>query len=231
MAERAVDSTRLAPRGKRGILKVGTPAGGIHQLGNELLRRFQMRQPDVQVEIHPGYVPHNVEQLVRRVLDAAIVLVPFDRPDSMHYLRLGTAELLAAVPENHRMAGMDRVPRSELLSEPFLDWPRSVDPILVDHLHQSLFGKLEHPRPVELTDVMEVSRLLAVAEGRGITVALFPSVADLGLPQVVFRPIDPPPTLEYGIAWFDNNASPYVPTFVEIARDLVGDRQTAGAVP
>lgn len=231
LADRAVESTRLAPRGKVGILKIGTPAGGIHHLGNELLRQFQVRRPDVQIEIHPGYIQHNVQQMARRTLDAAIVLVPFERPDAMRYQSLGTAELLAALPEDHRMAQLDTIPRSELLNEPFLDWPRSMDPILIDHLHRTLFGRLAHPHAIELPDVMEVSRLLAVAEGRGVTVALFPSVANLGIPKVTFRPIDPPLTLEYGIAWFDNNASPFVPTFVELAGELAEDRSTVDALP
>jgi DNA-binding transcriptional LysR family regulator len=220
LADRAVESARLTVRGRRGLLKVGTPAGGIHPRGNELLRLFQARSPEVQVEIHPGYVPQNVEELARRTLDIAIVLVPFDRPESMRYLRLGTTELLVALPEGHRLASLQQVPRAELLNEPFLDWPRSMNPTLIDYLHRSLFGSVEHPQLVQVADVMEASRLLAVAEGKGVAVPLFPSVADLEIPRVVFRPLEPSPSLEYGIAWFDNNASPFTSSFIDLAREL-----------
>jgi DNA-binding transcriptional LysR family regulator len=220
LADRAVESTRLAVHGKKGILKVGTPAGGIHPLGNDLLRLFQEHTPEAQVDVHPGYVPQSLDAMTRHELDVAIVLVPFDRPDSMRYLKLGDVELQLAVPEEHRLATLERVPRTELLREPFLDWPRSMNPPLIDALHRSLFGDATHPDAVELADVMEVSRLLAVAEGRGIAVALFPSVAELQIPRVVFRPMDPPPHLEYGIAWLDNNASTFMASFVDLARDL-----------
>src|SRR5439155_933013 len=98
LSERAVESTRLAVRGKKGLLKVGTPAGGIHARGKELLRLFQSRRPDVQVEIHPGYGPQNIEELARRALDVAIVIAPFDRPEALRYLRLGKEELILAIP-------------------------------------------------------------------------------------------------------------------------------------
>jgi DNA-binding transcriptional LysR family regulator len=224
LADRAVESTRLTPSGKRGILKVGTPAAGIHQFANELLRQFQIRYPEVLLEIHPDYAPNSIEQMTWRTLDAAILLAPFDRHESMRYLTLGAADMLAALPEGHRLAALTKVPQAELLSEPFIDWRRSMNPALYDHLHQSLFGALGHPTRVDIPDVMEISRLLAVAHGKGITVVLFPSVVDLGIQNVVFRAIEPSTALEYGLAWFDTSASRFVPTLVQLARELVDDR-------
>jgi DNA-binding transcriptional LysR family regulator len=220
LSERAVESARLAVRGKKGLLKVGTPAGGIHALGNELLRLFQSRRPDVQVEIHPGYGPQNIEELARRALDVAIVIAPFDRPEALRYLRLGNEELLLAIPEGHPLASLERIPRSDLLDEPFLDWPRGMSPTLIDHLHLSLFGNGEPARAHDTGHMDPLEVLLAVAEGKGIAVAVFPSVADLKIPRVVFRPLEDAPSLEYGIAWFDNNASPFTPSFVDLAREL-----------
>jgi DNA-binding transcriptional LysR family regulator len=228
LAERAVESARLASRGKKGIIKVGTPAGGIHPVANELLRVFQARNPEVQVEFHPGYVPHNVEALSRHALDVSIVLVPFDHAESMRYLRLGSVELFVAVPEGHRLAGVETIALSELLNEPFLDWPRSMNPTLIDHIHRLLFGEMGHPNAVEVADVTEVSRLLLVAEGKGIAVALFPQLAELEIPKVVLRRLKEAPTLEYGLAWYEVNASAFVPAFLEVARELAGPGSPLG---
>lgn len=220
LTERAVQSARLAPGGTRGILKIGTPAGGIHPVANTLLSEFRTRFSDAHLEFHPGFVPVNLEQLMKHRLDVAIVIVPFSAPDSLRYLQLGTIELLVAIPQDHRLAALDRVPRAALLEERFLDWPVSVNPPLITHIHRILFGRGNHPNAVEVADVMETSRLLLVADGAGIAVPLFPPVAELRIPSIEFRPIEPTPRLEYGIAWLDTNVSPFVPPFVELAREL-----------
>jgi DNA-binding transcriptional LysR family regulator len=221
LADRAVDGARLAMKGKRGLLKVGTPALGIDRVGNELLRTFRERNPAVEVEIHPGFVPQSVEALTRRTLDLAILVVPFESPSSIRYLSLETVEMLIAVPESHRLASLERIPRSELLKEPFLDWPKSINPVLVQHLHKSLFGTAEPAQRVEVPDAAEVSRLLLVAEGKGLGVSVLPSLAKLHVPGVVFKRLeDPPLLLEYGIAWYDTNASPFVEAFVRLASEV-----------
>jgi DNA-binding transcriptional LysR family regulator len=220
LAERAADATRLAMHGKKALIKVGTPAAGIHPVGNDLLRAFRARNPEVEVEIHPGFAPQNIDAVFRHALDAAIVIVPFASTDLLRYLPLGSVELLAAVPAGHRLASLGRIPRAALLSEPFLDWPRSMDPPLVDHLRRSLFGRFEHPHGVEIADATDANRLLLVAEGKGIAVPLFPSLAELDIPRVVFRPLAQPASLEYGITWLDIHASRAVPAFVDMAREI-----------
>jgi DNA-binding transcriptional LysR family regulator len=228
LAERAAITTRLAVHGKKALIKIGTPAAGIHPGGNDLLRAFQARNPDVEVEVHPGFAPQNIEDLRRHTLDVAIVLVPFASAENLRYLPLGTVELLVAVPSGHPLASLGRIPRSALLREPFLDWPRNMDPPLVDHLRRSVFGRFEHPKGVEVADATDANRLLLVAEGAGIAVPLFPSLAGLNIPRVVFRRLAQPAYLEYGIAWLDMHASRAVPAFVDIARGVVASARAGG---
>src|SRR5205823_14551555 len=73
-----------------------------------------------------------------------------------------------AIPEDHRLAAFDRIPRVEILKEPFLTWARSLNPPAIDGFHRSLLGMTEHPRSVEVADALVSSRLLMVAEGKGI---------------------------------------------------------------
>jgi DNA-binding transcriptional LysR family regulator len=219
-AGRAADTARLAMHGKTALIKVGTPAAGIHPGANDLLRTFQARNPKVGVEVHPGFVDQTMEALFRHALDVAIVIAPFTDAESFRYLPLGSVELLAAIPAGHPLASFDRIPRSALLREPFLDWPRTMNPPLVDHLRQSLFGRSDHPQGVEVADVTEANRLLLVADGRGLAVPLFPSLAELKIPGVVFKPLAHPASLEYGIAWLDVHVSPVARAFVDIAREI-----------
>lgn len=173
----------------------------------------------MDVRVFPGFGPTIIEGLTRRRLDAAIILGPYESEETPRFLEVGTVELLVALPKDHRAAALERVPRSELLRDPFLDWPRSANPRLHTYLHDELFDGARHPRPVDVTEASEAGRLLLVARGAGITVTTFPT--ELDLTNVVFRRLeDPVPLLDYGIAWFEPAASDLVPELLEVAREM-----------
>lgn len=219
IADRTVEATSLIGQGMTGILKVGISAEGMLPLGNEILREFRERHANVDVRVFPGFGPTIIEGLTRRRLDAAIVLGPYESDESPRFLELGKVELLVALPKDHRAATLERVPRSELMQDPFLDWPRSANPWLHTHLHEELFGRAAHPQSVDVTEAPEAGRLLLVARGAGITVTTFPQ--ELDLTNVVFRRLEEPvPLLDYGIAWFEPAASDLVPELLEVAREV-----------
>jgi DNA-binding transcriptional LysR family regulator len=220
LAQRGIESAHAASLGKTGLLKVGTRALGVPPVAEKLLREFADRFPDVEVDIRPGLVPQSLERLSRREVDVAVVVKPFEPPPDAHYLRLGTVELLVVLPSGHRLASLEQIPRSELLNETFLGFPRSVNPKFVDHIYALLFGEVRHDRLIEVPDLVDTGRVLRVAAGEGITVC-DPSVLALGVSGVEFRPLqDPGLPVEYGIAWLEPSVSPIVPQFVEVGREL-----------
>lgn len=221
-ADRAVASVALAERGKKGLLRVGTLAFGMPPAAEEVLRQFADRFADVEVEIHPGFQLPILDEVRTHALDVAITLSPFRPPDPpLRFLRLGAIELRAVVPEGHRLAELDRVPRSELLTEPFLDWPRSINPEMVDHIHRLLFGTSGHPQAVEVPDIDDARRVALVAQGRGLAVTRSPALAEAHIRGVVFRRFEKPaPSLDYGVAWTSTESSPLVPAFLDIAAGI-----------
>ena len=144
---------------------------------------------------------------------------PVDPPP--RYQQLGTYELVAAVPEGHRLAKCKHVPRSELLKESFLDAPANINPELFAHIHKALFGEIQHPQRVEvpLNLLDEARGLELVAQGKGIGVtAMHPG---LERPGVVFHPLDKDtPPLGYGVAWPAIQASPFLESFIKLAREI-----------
>ena len=220
LADRAAEVARLGARRRRGPLRIGTPAAEMPEAAKELLDGYQTRFPEVELELRPAYTLQNLEALERRVLDVAIIHAPFDAPEGSRFLRLGSTELVVAMSASHRLASLERVPRSELVMEDFLLGPRTLNPTLVDHLHGVLFGGA-HPRLVEITETSETGLLRLVAENKGLA-AVWASVSELGIREVVTRPVeDPIPEVDYGLAWFDAHASPQVLEFVDLARGLV----------
>ncbi len=225
VADRAVESVTLVARGKRAILKVGTTILGMPPMAGRLLEVFGDRFPDVEVELRPRLISELIDGISTFALDVAIVVFPFKSVDPPpRYQQLGTYELLAAVPEGHRLTKLERIPRSELLTETFIEGPRNINPELFDHIHRILFGELEPPSRLEVADIEEARRLEHVAEGKGIGLTGAPPGTERQAPPgVVFRPLDEDtPPLGYGIAWSATRMSPLLESFIEVAREVSG---------
>jgi DNA-binding transcriptional LysR family regulator len=223
LADRAVSSVNLVAQGKRGVLRVGTTVLAMPPMAGRLLQVFGDRFPDVEVELHPRLISELIDGISTFALDVALVVFPFKSVDPPpRYQQLGTYELLAAVPEGHRLAELERIHRSELMKETFIEGPRSINPDLFDHIHRILFGELEPPLRMEVADLEESRRLEHVAEGKGIGLTgTPPGVHRQAPPGIVFRPLDEDtPHLGYGVAWSATQASPFVDAFVDVAREV-----------
>jgi DNA-binding transcriptional LysR family regulator len=218
LVARAGETQRLVERGKRNLVKVATAAAGLPR-ANAVLREFRERFGDVELELLPGFGPQNVEALRRRAVDLAFVVEPVELPGASRYLRLGVQELLIVLREDHRLAGLDPIPRAELLRTPFVSWARGFNPDLMAHIHRLLFGELDNPSLVE-TD-LSTARLSLVARSTERAGVALPSDMELHVPGLVFRRVEAPaPTLEYGIVWLEMYSSPFVPAFLEVAREV-----------
>jgi DNA-binding transcriptional LysR family regulator len=232
LADRTSEIPRLVARGKAGFLKVGTAALQVHPVANEVIAEFRARYPLVEVELHPGFGPAQIDVLRRRTLDATFVNAPFDDDEGLRYLALGALEIRVALPDAHPLSALDRIPPAELLKERFIEVPRAVDPSLVDHAREQVFGDAEVPEPVEVADTTLETRLRMVADAEGFTLTIRPEETDLPVPGVAYRSIaGRTPTVEYGLAWLDSSASAFVASFVETAERVVADRPADDARP
>jgi DNA-binding transcriptional LysR family regulator len=223
LADRAQQSVRLTQKGKTGLIKLATNAAGLSPAMSELLNRYRERYPHVEIELYPGFGPQNLEALELRRVDLATITLPSESAEPFNYLRLGWIEILAIVPEAHRLAAFDRIPRDELVHQPFLTLPRSVNPRVVEHVHDVVFAGREPLALVEAIDMAATARISQVAEDEKLIGIGFGSEAQLETSGVVFRSFEEPvPRIEHGIAWFDTHASSFVDSFVGVARELLG---------
>jgi len=230
LTDRGLESARMAGHGKTTVLRIATHYIETPPHGKELLDAFGAQHPEVEIKRVSGIVPQEVEWLRRRDIDAAIIFAPFAAPLDVQYLALDTVEVLIALPRDHRLAALDRIPRSELSNETFLGFARDANPVFVDHLSALLFGEKPHERFIEVPALSETERLLRVANGEGLALASAVMPA-FGMSEVVFRPVDEPRLLvEYGLAWLESSVSPFVATLVELARELKAARAEAPPV-
>jgi DNA-binding transcriptional LysR family regulator len=220
LATRAVEEVRVVADQHRSILKFGGSAFGHGPVADELLRVARTLLVDVDLQIHLDTTANNVVGLNKRVLDVVFAYVPFESDETPRYLRLGSIEMLLAVPASHRLASSSPIPREELLQEQLLLGPRSINPALAEHVFRSLFGRTDPPHLVELSDVGS-ARFQLVAQGLGITPVAIPIESLIPIPGVVYRRVeDPAPIIEYGLLWFDDHISPGLTAFLDLAREF-----------
>jgi DNA-binding transcriptional LysR family regulator len=195
-----------------------------------VLKEFSARFPEVEVEIHPRLDPELIEGVSTHSLDVAVVLAPFRSVDPPpRYQQLSTFELLAIVPEGHRLTELDRVPRRELLQEQLLGWPRNINPEMIDHIHRILFGASDHPQMLYVPELEEARRHERVANGEGIGIAVLPPGMERRAPGVVFLHFEEPtPFINYGVAWSDTQSSPWLHEFLEVASEFADPKVPSG---
>jgi DNA-binding transcriptional LysR family regulator len=185
----------------------------------------------VQVRFQLGFGPQVLLHLLERRVDLAVMNMPFEgieRLDASQYLRLGSVEVLVMVPQGHRFASLDQIPRSELLKERVVTFPQSLNPALFDHVQRSVFGTTQHPDLEEISDIALSSRASLVASASVLSIGFEPE-ADLRAEGVVYRSVeDPKPELEYGLVWSDAEASPFVRSFVDVGRSVLEAAPGAG---
>lgn len=221
-ARRVEETLPLVDQGKGGLLKIATSSAGLHPLAGDLIDRFRERFPEVELHVVPGSGPQNLAALRHQFVDLAFVSFPFEPIDGLSLLPTGTLEIMIALSEPHRLASNERIPRGELLTEPFLTLPRTFNPTLMDHIHRSLFGDRKHPSLIEVPDLSGITRLARLAHSEQLIGLGLPAEADLRIPGLAHRRVeDPVPVVEYGLVWLDQYASPFATRFIESVRDAL----------
>ena len=221
-ARRVEETLPLVDQGKGGLLRIATSSAGLHPLTGDLIDRFRERSPEVELHVVPGSGPQNLAALRHQFVDLAFVSFPFEPIDGLSLLPTGTLEIMIALSEPHRLASNERIPRRELLTEPFLTLPRTFNPTLMDHIHRSLFGDRKHPSLIEVPDLSEITRLARLAHSEQLIGLGLPAEADLRIPGLAHRRVeDQVPVVEYGLVWLDQYASPFATSFIESVRDAL----------
>jgi DNA-binding transcriptional LysR family regulator len=111
----------------------------------------------------------------RGEIDASLVMLPVENPESVRLTSVGTAEMLAAIPAEHELARQQTVTLNDLHSVPeFLFISRTENPPLYAHLDAELKRREFRPRYTVPRDTFEGLAQIAA----GVACALAPSTFD-----------------------------------------------------
>ena len=116
----ARDQARAVKKLERATLTIGTMCTIGPQLVSELLVRFRMQHPEVEVQVIDAGAPQMIEMLEKGELEVAVVGVPGELPESLHQLPIFQERFVILLPPNHRLVAFDEVPAAELDKEPYV---------------------------------------------------------------------------------------------------------------
>jgi DNA-binding transcriptional LysR family regulator len=215
-AEHAARVAQSIGAGETGQVQLGFVDSALPGFLPRLLRGFRERHPDVQIVLHELTSGQQIEALKRAEIQLA-VLRPTRAGAQVAFHEIGSEGLLVALPAEHRLAELEKVPVEELEHEGWVLFPRLVSPGLHDHLVGICRKAGFVPRVVQ--EGREGHTIVGLV-GAGVGISLVAeSMSHLGAAGVVYRPLRVPVTrLPMSVAWRRDERARVVHSFVEIAK-------------
>lgn len=209
------DSARRVRRiagGSHGLLRVGLTGSAAYRQLPKLAGLIKRELPGVALEIHSEMLtPAQEAALLDTSIDLG-VLRPPTREDGISHRTVATDRLVAALPQEHWLAGESAVGVGDLRAEHFVMYSGSSvvnDAVVRSCLAAGFYPHREH-------EVGETSILLALVAA-GLGVALVPeSVRSIALEGVAFVPVGEPESVRMALAWRTGDESPLLRNLLSV---------------
>lgn len=222
-ADLAVATVQRAADGEIGRLRIAY--GPTSELGllPDVLPRFLRRYPDVVLDLRNLGPWEKIAALNEGAGTLALQLLPPPRSEHLRIEPLYAEPFVAALPATSPLAAHERVSLAGLAREPFVGFSRPVGP----SVHDAVVGAFR-AAGIMVSMAYETTHLYTnlglVAAGLGVSL-LPASIANLQRTGVVYRPLEAPaPTIELGMIWRADDASPSLHRFAEVVREVVAER-------
>jgi DNA-binding transcriptional LysR family regulator len=175
----------------------------------------------VELTLSTQYDEASRVQLRAGDIDAAFFWMPLGDFDDLAHRRVATEPLVVAVPEGHKLAGIDRVTPEQVAAEPLVWFARHWSPGAWDTIITSVFlGRGLTPRVV-VEEASPEGMVRGVLAAGGATIVTATTARQLNVPEVVYRPFaDRQPHVDIGLAWRADDTSPVLKSLVAIAGEF-----------
>lgn len=228
-SDEAIADAKKAAEGQLGRLSLGFTGTATYELLPALVRAFQDRNPDVQLDLHSEMLtPSQVEGLLEGRIDVGVLRPPVNA-EGLVVEVVRQEPLVLAMPTQHPLAGARSLSLADLADEPFISYPSdppsSVYSVVVEAYRRAGFV------PKVRQELAETASMVAmVAAGMGI--ALVPeSVRQLRINGATFRQLTSPQvTVQLALAYREGQVSPVVRRYLETARAVVRSRDRRAAL-
>ncbi len=210
---------RSVGAGSRGRLRVAvTPAlpGGMVEA---VVEEFRHRYTDIDFELGSGTTSQNLSALRRGSMQLVVVHPPIPDISDVACLEIATEPIVVGLASGHPLTKHRRLRKDLLAGHPLVFFPRRTDPGLHDRMLAEVYGPDDVPDIVRL-EPSDDRRVVAVAEGTGLTLLLRSRADTLRTRGVVYRRfVAPEPSARVGLAYRTPPAPP-ARHFLDLAVEL-----------
>ena len=158
----------------------------------EIVRSFKNDYPGIQISIMESIKSDVFRHFEQKVAD--IAFLAYSEPMPYEWIPLSESNVIAAVPEGHRLADADSYPIAEIEKEDFIlgSWGREME------ILEILEKNNVHPE-IKYTTYDTPATLAMVRMGLGVSFVNELS-AQFWNEHLVKMPLDPPQTITFGVA-------------------------------
>lgn len=219
--DRAIRDLADNASGRTGKLRVAYLLHGDIATQGRIVAEFRRRYSDVAVETSMAYSSSNLQNLVKGDIDVAFI-EPMETPPDIAVKPIGRRALVLALPTDHPLAKLDRVPANSLRGVPIIMWPHSWNPQISSSFRKWVTRHTgEEPNIVAEEPPDQAFEAIAM-DGSAVTLASTWRASAATITGVVFRPMDPQPLLEHQIAYMREDPSPTLQQLLRITDEIIG---------
>ncbi|MEU5851131.1 LysR substrate-binding domain-containing protein [Saccharopolyspora shandongensis] len=221
----AVRAAKAAGRGEYGRVTVGFAGASSHESLPRLTRAVRAAHPGLELVMRgQTYANVALAKVADGSLDLGFVRLPVNQVGSptpgVQTRVIEVEELICALPQDHPLAGRERIAIEDLADEPFVSFPSNAGSTVRDALVKACVSAGFNPRVVqEAPDSYTI--LALVAAGVGVTLTLT-SCQHIQQTGTVYRPLAGAPMLLHAaLAWRTDNSSAALRTVLGIAEEAL----------
>ncbi len=217
-AEKAIKLAKRTALGEVGRLTIGFTVTATYTVLPELIRRFRLGYPQVEVQMLELCTEAQVTALNRGEIDLGFLHPPIDSRGLELYPILAE-EFVVVLPRQHHLCNKDVLFLEDLAEESFILHPRSEGPFLYDGFLDLCRQAGFQPQIVKEVDSHQ-TRICFVAAGMGIT------FIPVGLQKFVSQDLvcksmeNLALKLEFAAAWRSLTDMPVLQEFLRLLRSI-----------
>ena len=215
-ADVAKERTRESARGRRGNLTISMISSAMLGALPAIFGEFHRLYPDVSLSFNEMSSLALLDALSRGDADVGFMHPPIRTLGAYEHVALEREPLMAVLPDTHRLARRNRLSLLELVSEPWVMFPRENGATIYD-LIISLCQKAGFsPRIVQEAGSVP-ARLGLVAAGFGVHL-VHKTWETMPYPGIAYIPVEPTAMIGLTCYWRKGDPNPILKIFIDIVR-------------
>lgn len=188
LVKHAVEDVRAVSKGRRGMISVGYVGPAMDSCLPSFLSSFKKEYPGVKVLLKQLNTKLQLEQIRNGILDLGFVRLYEQDTSDFQIYTVHQETYCAAIPDGHVCAVKNQLTLKEILKEPLVFYPRTIQPGLYDEWFKVFRKTGIVPRIAEEAESYQtILSLVAAGFGFGIVPG---STALLNRPGVAVVPIN-----------------------------------------